>query len=112
MLKASNQQSQEEQTFQDNSNHPDYSAKNSVKPVNFYYAAPKAHVVEITGDFNHWHPFTMQRLMDGWWFARLELSHGHHLYRFVEDGQPRLDPHAMGSSLDEHNERVSLIAVG
>jgi 1,4-alpha-glucan branching enzyme len=100
------------QTIQDHPQSGDYSAKNSIKPVNFYCAAPQAHSVEIAGDFNHWHPFPMQRLLDGWWFVRLDLCHGHHQYRFVVDGTPQLDPNAMGSSLDEQNERVSLIAVG
>jgi 1,4-alpha-glucan branching enzyme len=81
--------------IQDHSNGADYSAKNSQKPVNFYCAAPEAQQVEITGDFNHWHPLPMQRLSDGWWFVRLELCHGHHQYRFVVDGQARLDPHAI-----------------
>ena len=96
-------------------NHPgsgDYSAKNSFKPVNFYCDAPQAQSVKIAGDFNQWHPAPMQRLLDGWWFARLELCHGHHQYRFVVDGMQQLDPHAMGSSLDEQNELVSLVAVG
>ncbi|HSY43411.1 MAG TPA: glycogen-binding domain-containing protein [Candidatus Acidoferrum sp.] len=100
------------QAIQDHSNSDNYSAKDSIKPVNFYFVAPQAHAVEIAGDFNHWQPFLMQRLLDGWWFVRLELCHGHHQYRFMVDGMPQLDPHAMGSSLDEHNERVSLIAVG
>lgn len=95
-------------------NHPngsDYSAKHSLKSVNFYCAAPEAQKVEITGDFNHWRPFPMQRLLDGWWFVRLELCHGHHQYRFVVDGNPRLDPNAIGSAVDERDERVSLVAV-
>jgi 1,4-alpha-glucan branching enzyme len=98
--------------IQDHPNVAGYSAKNSIKPVNFYCAAPEAQTVEISSDFNHWHPLPMQRLLDGWWFIRLELCHGHHQYRFVVDGKARLDPHAMGSALDERNERVSLVAVG
>jgi 1,4-alpha-glucan branching enzyme len=100
------------QAIQNHSNSGNYSAKNSTKPVNFYCAAPQAHSVEIAGDFNHWHPFPMQQLLDGWWFVRLELCHGHHQYRFMVDGMPQLDPQAMGSSLDERHELVSLIAVG
>ncbi|HEV2329914.1 MAG TPA: glycoside hydrolase family 13 [Verrucomicrobiae bacterium] len=88
-----------------------YSAHNSLKPVNFYCAAPKARRVEITGDFNHWHPLPMQRLLDGWWFKRLDLSHGHHLYRFIVDGKPELDPKAAGAADDENNELASLVAV-
>jgi 1,4-alpha-glucan branching enzyme len=98
--------------IENNTNGTVYSAKNSLKPVNFYCAAPHARAVEITGDFNHWDPLPMQRTLDGWWFIRLELCHGHHQYRFTVDGKPQLDPHATGSSFDEQNERVSLIAVG
>ena len=95
-------------------NHPNglgYSAKNSLKPVNFYFAAPQASRVEIIGDFNHWHPLPMQRLLDGWWFVRLELCHGHHLYRFIVDGKTELDPNAHGIARDEQDERASLVAV-
>jgi 1,4-alpha-glucan branching enzyme len=93
------------------SNGSPYSAGNSLKPVNFYCAAPQAGRVEIIGDFNHWSPLPMQRFMDGWWFKRLELSHGHHLYRFVVDGKPELDPSASGIGRDEQDERASLVAV-
>ena len=77
----------------------------------FLLRAPDAQRVEITGDFNHWRPLPMQRLLDGWWFKRLELSHGHHLYRFIVDGKPELDPAASGVGHDEQDERASLVAV-
>lgn len=88
-----------------------YSAKNSLRPVNFYCAAPDAQRVEIAGDFNDWRAHPMQRLLDGWWFKRIELCHGHHLYRFIVDGKPELDPNAAGTAHDENNERASLVAV-
>ena len=81
------------------------------RPVNFFCAAPNAQRVELAGDFNHWHPFPMQRTLDGWWLASVELTHGHHLYRFLVDGRPTLDPRASGIARDEQGERVSLIAV-
>jgi 1,4-alpha-glucan branching enzyme len=86
-------------------------ARHSHKPVNFYCAAPQAKSVELAGDFNHWHPFPMERSVDGWWLAHVELTHGHHQYRFLVDGKPMLDPHATGVVRDEQGERVSLIAV-
>ena len=88
-----------------------HSAQDSQKPVSFFCAAPNAKLVELVGDFNHWHPFPMERSVDGWWLTRLELCHGHHRYRFLVDGQPTLDLHATGIVRDEHDERVSLIAV-
>jgi 1,4-alpha-glucan branching enzyme len=68
-------------------------------------------VVELVGDFNHWQPLQMTRSVDGWWIAQVELSHGHHQYRFLVDGQPRLDPHATGIVRDEQQEQASLLAV-
>ena|SRR5579859_6300041 len=80
-------------------------------PVNFFCAAPDAQQVELVGDFNHWHPLPMRRTLDGWWLATVEMSHGHHQYRFLVDGRPTLDPRAAGITRDEQGERVSLIAV-
>lgn len=95
-----------------NDHHNDrFSAHASHRAVSFLCAAPRAKLVEITGDFNHWHPFPMQRTVDGWWRTQLELTHGHHRYRFLVDGQPTLDPHATGIVRDDQGERVSLIAV-
>jgi len=53
----------------------------------------------------------MTRSVDGWWLAQVELPHGHHQYRFLVDGIPMLDPQATGIVRDDHDERVSLIAV-
>ncbi len=90
-----------------------YSARNNRKPVNFYYDAPGAKTVCLVGDFNRWNPSThpMERRLDGWWFLQVLLSHGHHQYRFLVDGQPVVDPHAVGVVHNEFNEEVSLIAV-
>jgi hypothetical protein len=53
----------------------------------------------------------MQRMPDGCWMASLELSHGHHQYLLLVDGDPVLDPNASGKVRQERNEPVSLIAV-
>jgi 1,4-alpha-glucan branching enzyme len=98
-------------TTQNIPEHARYFAQNTYKPVNFYCAAPNAKSVELVGDFNHWHPLPMERSLDGWWIAQVQLCHGHHQYRFLVDGKPMLDPHATGVVRDEHDEKVSLIAV-
>jgi 1,4-alpha-glucan branching enzyme len=97
--------------LQNNSAQNRYSAKGSLRPINFYCAAPRAKSVELVGDFNHWRPFPMQRSVDGWWSAQVELCHGHHQYRFLVDGKPMLDPHATGVARDERDDHVSLLAV-
>lgn len=90
---------------------PGYSGWNSFKPINFYCCAPDAKLVHFAGDFNQWKPLEMLRRPDGWWCLQVELPHGHHQYRFLVDGRPTLDPHAMGVGRDEANEDVSIIAV-
>jgi 1,4-alpha-glucan branching enzyme len=89
-----------------------YSARASLRPVNFYCRALQANSVQVAGDFNHWNPFPMQRRDDGWWFIQIMLTHGHHQYRFLVDGKPVLDPRAMGKGRDHSNEEVSVVAVG
>lgn len=90
-----------------------YSAKNILKPINFYCNANGAAQVFIVGDFNDWNPTAqpMEKQFDGSWFAQMQLNHGHHHYLFLVDGKPMLDPRAQGIGRNEMNEKVSLIAV-
>ncbi len=90
-----------------------YSASRTLHLVDFFCEAPEAEHVSLAGDFNGWDPAAtpMSRMPDGRWAVRLELHHGHHQYFFVVDGEPQLDPHALGVARNERNEMVSLIAV-
>ena len=90
-----------------------YSARNSLRPINFYCDAPRAKSVQLVGDFNHWNAgsLPMARRVDGWWYLQVLLAHGHHQYRFLVDGEPRLDPQATGVGRNEQGEEVSLVAV-
>ena len=90
-----------------------YPARKTTKPVNFYCAAPSARSVYLVGDFNGWDPTShpMRRRVDGGWFIEVQLAHGHHRYQFLVDNEPVLDPQATGIARNEHNERVSLLAV-
>lgn len=90
-----------------------YSAKNILKPINFYCNASNATGVFIVGDFNDWNPTAhpMEKQFDGSWFTQLQLNHGHHHYLFLVDGKPMLDPRAQGVGRNEMNEKVSLLAV-
>ena len=89
------------------------SARDMVKPIHFYCEAPGAKNVSLVGDFNEWNPSShpMERRVDGWWFIEVPLTHGHHPYRFLVDGKPRLDPQATGVAHDEIDQEVSLVAV-
>lgn len=90
-----------------------YSAKNNVKPVKFYCAAPQASRVSLVGEFNAWQPWAnpLERQPDGLWTAQVNLPHGHHQYLFLVDDEPMLDPRSDGIVRNARNERVSLIAV-
>jgi len=98
-------------TTHDKSGHGIGSANHAIKPVNFFCSAPGAGTVQLAGEFNRWHPILMARREDGWWFIQVWLPHGHHQYRFLVDGKPTLDEHAVGTARDDHDEPVSLIAV-
>ena len=90
-----------------------YSVHHAQKPVPFYLAAPDAQAVCIVGDFNAWTPgaHPLQRRQDGSWQVELQLSHGHHPYVFIVDGQPMLDPRANGVTRNRNGERVSMVSV-
>lgn len=90
-----------------------YSAKKQSRPINFVCVAPTAKQVFLLGDFNEWNPSShpMNRQPDGAWLLQVPLTHGHHQYRFLVDGQPVLDPRANGVARDPKGERASLIAV-
>lgn len=90
---------------------PDSTAHSSQLPVNFLCAAPQACRVELEGDFNNWQPLPMERTLDGWWIAHVELERGYHRYRFLLDGRPMLDPQADIIAPAE-DEQCSLILVG
>ena len=92
---------------------PRYSARRMAKPVNFFCLAPEARRVSIVGDFNDWHPeaHPMRRQPDGGWVLQVPLHHGHHLYQFLVDGTPVLDPKAQGVGRNACNQRASLLAV-
>jgi 1,4-alpha-glucan branching enzyme len=87
--------------------------KRVAKPVNFMFQAPGAAQVSVIGDFNGWRPDAnpMKRQPDGVWMAQITLSHGHHQYLFLADGQAYLDPRAQGVARTPTGERVSLLAI-
>lgn len=90
-----------------------YSAKKNAKPINFICHAPEAKRVSVVGDFNQWNSSAnpLRKMADGSWQGQIPLSHGHHRYVFLVDGEPVLDPKANGVARNEKNERVSLLAI-
>ena len=90
-----------------------YSARNNTKPVHFICIAPQAQRVAIIGDFNDWDPTANPLIQhpDGGWHAYVPLSHGHHRYLFLVDGESTLDPKARGTARHEGGQQVSLVWV-
>ena len=90
-----------------------YSAKKTIKPVNFLCFAPEATSVFIAGDFNDWsqNANPLKRQPDGGWVVQVPLSHGPHHYLFVIDGKLTIDQRAQGIVRNEKNEKVSLVTV-
>ena len=67
----------------------------------------------MIGDWNEWNGAAnpMQRAPDGGWHATVPLTHGHHQYLFLIDGQAYLDPRAQGTAKNEYYEKVSIIPI-
>jgi 1,4-alpha-glucan branching enzyme len=84
------------------------------KPVNFYcHARHGAKSVRLVADFNDWDitSLPMQRQPDGCWYIQVPLTHGHHQYVFLVDGEPELDPDAAGIVRVDTFGKASVIAV-
>ncbi|HKS35610.1 MAG TPA: isoamylase early set domain-containing protein [Verrucomicrobiae bacterium] len=90
-----------------------FTARKTLRAINFVCSAAEAQSVSLVGDFNHWnasaHP--MKRMADGAWLLTVELNHGHHRYAFWVDDRLTLDPQAHGITRNDKGERVSLMPV-
>lgn len=63
--------------------------------VSFRLEPPRAHSVDLVGDFNRWKPGTLPLRKDGRrWEIVVPLRPGFYKYRFLVDGRPELDPRA------------------
>jgi len=86
------------------------------KPIVFRIDAPQAQRVSlvIRPAKKDGHPAThaIRKGVDGVWTLRLEITRGRHLYRFVVDDVPTLDPGSPGTVNDDHHERWSLLEIG
>lgn len=82
--------------------------------VHFELAAPAAREVFLAGTFNDWKygATPMARADGGKWVADLTLHPGVYEYRFVVDGEWRLDPNNMESVPNPFGEANSLLILG
>jgi 1,4-alpha-glucan branching enzyme len=86
------------------------------KPIVFRLDAPQAkHVSLVIGSAKKEGPpatHTIPKGVDGAWTIRLEITRGRHLYRFMVDDVPTLDPASLGTVHDGHHEPWSLLEIG
>ena len=63
--------------------------------VTFSYWSPEAKMVQIAGDFNNWSSegnIKLEKKGDGLWEAKLPLKRGTYQYKYIVDGDWRIDP--------------------
>jgi 1,4-alpha-glucan branching enzyme len=86
------------------------------KPIVFRLDAPNAQRVSlvIQSAKKEGHPavHAIPKGVDGAWTIRLEITRGRHLYRFLVDDVPTLDPTSLGIVHDGHHESWSLLEIG
>jgi 1,4-alpha-glucan branching enzyme len=101
---------------------PGFSSIGTTKPLGpcqvgdsviFVASYPKAHIVQIAGDFNDWQPekTQMKKANDGTWQVRIPLAKGIYHYRLVVDGQWQQDPHNEASEPNPYGGMNSVIKV-
>jgi 1,4-alpha-glucan branching enzyme len=73
--------------------------------------APRAQLVEVTGDFTSWVPLQLAPASDGWWTATLPIKPGKYQMNLRIDGGKWLVPPGLLSMLDEFGGTVGLLVV-
>jgi 1,4-alpha-glucan branching enzyme len=78
------------------------------------FCAPEAHMVEVAGSFNGWHPQAnpLERAGAGDWTARLMLKSGRYEYRYVVDGVWTDDPQALPKAANPYAGFNAVLLVG
>jgi 1,4-alpha-glucan branching enzyme len=77
----------------------------SIKPEN------SAKKVLLVGDFNGWTPVDMKKQKDGQFVALLTLPAGTYEYKFIVDGQWRVDPDNSAWALNPYGTLNSVALV-
>ena len=82
--------------------------------VVFVTLYPRAHSVQIAGDFNNWQPqqHVMEKVGDsGVWQTQMKLNQGRYRYRLVVDGQWQQDPYNESTELNPFGGFNSVIEI-
>ena len=73
--------------------------------------APRAQLVEVTGDFTNWEPVPMLPTSGGWWAVTLPITPGKYQMNLRLDGGKWLVPPGLLSMADEFGGTVGLLIV-
>jgi hypothetical protein len=73
--------------------------------------APRAQLVEVSGDFTSWTPVRLEPATDGWWAVTLRMDPGKYQMNVRLDGGKWLVPPGLLSMLDEFGGTVGLLVV-
>jgi hypothetical protein len=72
---------------------------------------PQARVVELTGDFNQWHPIRLEQVRPDVWQATLPIGPGTYRMNLRIDGERWIAPPGTVTVDDDFNGRVGLVIV-
>ena len=73
--------------------------------------APRAQLVEVSGDFTNWTPLRLERASDGLWSATFPINPGKYQMNLRLDGGKWLVPPGLLSMLDEFGGSVGLLVI-
>ena len=82
--------------------------------VVFVTLYPRAHNVQVAGDFNNWQPeqHIMEKVGDsGVWQTQMKLNPGRYRYRLVVDGQWQQDPYNESTEMNPFGGFNSVIEI-
>jgi hypothetical protein len=79
--------------------------------VTLKVSAPRARIIEITGDFTNWLPVQLRPSGGGWWSTALPMSPGKYQMNLRIDGGAWTVPPGLLSMLDEFGGTVGLLVI-
>lgn len=88
-----------------------FEVEESPGSVTFRVLAPRAHSVEIAGDFSSWDPIQLSPAGNGWWITTRTLLPGKYQMNLRIDGGKWSAPPGLLGMLDEFGGAVGLLVV-